>query len=394
MGTPCLTAESRGQSLKLQRFLADESREMPIQHALLALIVMAGAAVIGLYARRLHEQPSDAGDAGTTPHPRRDQSEDGPSLSSSLALLSAVADLAVSSQSAETIANGILDEMHGYRPFDRITLSVVDSNRREIVVRAQAGAQDADPGAASVSNGVPGKPDFGLLGWKRPSQCWKSQDPGTTLAIPLNHGKSLLGVLKIEAHNGRISPLEAQVAAICGALLASSLHSAALSEERDRHSVTDDLTGGRTRQYFLDALQREWKFSARHDRPFSIVMLTLGGLKAVRSALGPLERDLILARVGRLLEHKCRRSNLLARYDEDTFVLLMPETRPEQAQALAQRLQLWVEADPVLKEREITGRFGLATYPLDGLNLEDLLKRACQRNGLAVTGDIHISPPR
>jgi GGDEF domain-containing protein len=123
-------------------------------------------------------------------------------------------------------------------------------------------------------------------------------------------------------------------------------------------------------------------------------MLTLGGLKAVRSALGPLEHDLILARVGRLLEHKCRRSNLLARYDEYTFALLMPETRPEQAQVLAQRLGLWVEADPILKERCITGNFGLASCPLDGPNPEDLLKRACQPNGLAVTTDIHISSPR
>jgi diguanylate cyclase (GGDEF)-like protein len=307
-------------------------------------------------------------------------SEDRRSLRPFLALLSAVADLAVSGQSPESIANGILDEMHQHRPFDRITLSAVDANRREIVVRAQAGVQD---------NGLPRGPRLSAA--DRPS---KRRGAKTTLCLPLNYGDRLLGVLKIESRRGSIRPLDAQLARICGALLTSSLQSALFGSREDTASLTDELTGGKTRQYFLDALEREWKLSARLERPLSLVMLMLDGLSAVQSTRGPLERDLILARVGLLLERKCRRSNLVARYDESAFALLMPDTRAEQAQVLAERLRLWVEADPLLRERNVTGSFGLATYPLDGLNLEELLKRACQPNGLAVTEDIHSSPLR
>ena len=38
-----------------------------------------------------------------------------------------------------------------------------------------------------------------------------------------------------------------------------------------------------------------------------------------------LEGDLVLARVGRLLEQKCRQSNVVARYGGDEFIVMMPE---------------------------------------------------------------------
>jgi len=93
------------------------------------------------------------------------------------------------------------------------------------------------------------------------------------------------------------------------------------------------------------------------------VLVDLDKFKEVNDTFGHMEGDLVLARVGRLLEQKCRQSNVVARYGGDEFVILMPETSVEQAQILAERLRLWVATDPMLSEHHITGSFGVATFP-------------------------------
>jgi diguanylate cyclase (GGDEF)-like protein len=106
------------------------------------------------------------------------------------------------------------------------------------------------------------------------------------------------------------------------------------------------------------------------------VLMDLDKFKEVNDSAGHLEGDLVLARVGRLLEQKCRQSNVVARYGGDEFVVLMPETGIEQAQVLAERLRLWIATDPMLSEHQITGSFGVATYPLHGTTVEDIIRVA------------------
>ena len=84
----------------------------------------------------------------------------------------------------------------------------------------------------------------------------------------------------------------------------------------------------------------------------------------------------MLARVGRLLEQKCRQSNVVARYGGDEFIILMPETGIEQSQVLAERLRLWLATDPMLEEHHITGSFGVASFPVHGFSMEDLIRVA------------------
>jgi diguanylate cyclase (GGDEF)-like protein len=147
-------------------------------------------------------------------------------------------------------------------------------------------------------------------------------------------------------------------------------------QKMQQQSITDGLTGIKTRRYFLEALQSEWKRAARSGRPFSVVLIDLDKFKQVNDTMGHLEGDLVLARIGRLLEQKCRQSNVVARYGGDEFVILMPETSVEQAQILSERLRLWIATDPMLNERQITGSFGVATFPIHGSTVEDIVRIA------------------
>src|SRR5947199_10618669 len=92
--------------------------------------------------------------------------------------------------------------------------------------------------------------------------------------------------------------------------------------------------------------------------------------------MGHFEGDLVLARVGRLLEQKCRQSNVVARYGGDEFIILMPETGVEQAQILAERLRLWISTDPMLQEQHINGSFGAGSFAVHGFSLEAIIRVA------------------
>ena len=104
--------------------------------------------------------------------------------------------------------------------------------------------------------------------------------------------------------------------------------------------------------------------------------MDLDKFKAVNDTKGHLEGDLVLGRVARLLEQRCRQSNVVARYGGDEFIILMPETGVEQAQILAERLRLWISQDPALKEHHITGSFGVGSFPVHGFSMEDIVRVA------------------
>src|SRR5262249_25023803 len=118
------------------------------------------------------------------------------------------------------------------------------------------------------------------------------------------------------------------------------------------------------------------KRASRSGRPFSVVLMDLDKFKEVNDSMGHLEGDLVLARVGRLLEQKCRQSNVVARYGGDEFIILMPETGVEQAQILAERLRLWLAMDPMLHEHNITGSFGVASFPVHGFSAAGIIRVA------------------
>jgi diguanylate cyclase (GGDEF)-like protein len=195
--------------------------------------------------------------------------------------------------------------------------------------------------------------------------------------MPITYGDTLLGILNVESEADRaISDEDVLVMNTLADLLATALHNSFVFQKLQQQSITDGLTGIKTRRYFWEALSAEWKRASRSGRPFSVVLVDLDKFKEVNDNSGHLEGDLVLARVGRLLENKCRQSNVVARYGGDEFIILMPETTVEQSQILAERLRLWLATDPMLSEHKITGSFGVASFPTHGFSVESIIRVA------------------
>ena len=131
----------------------------------------------------------------------------------------------------------------------------------------------------------------------------------------------------------------------------------------------------------MEALSGEWKRSTRAGRSFSLVLMDLDRFKFVNDFYGHLDGDLVLQRMAHILEQNCRRSDVVARYGGDEFVILMPETDAEQSGQLAAKLRSWISGDPVLREKNVTSSFGIrGLLPVNGSTPQELIQVAdcCQ----------------
>jgi diguanylate cyclase (GGDEF)-like protein len=300
-----------------------------------------------------------------------------------LAFLNNISRTAISSDDPVHMLGQIVREIQKNFSFDHIGIGLLDYGTKEIEIKAEAGAT-----AHAVGKRIP--LGIGILGRVartgeralvqngREGQIGAVlEDSRSVLCIPITYGETLLGALNIESrHESAFFPQDVLILNTLADLLATALHNAFVFQKLQQQSITDGLTGIKTRRFFWEALSAEWKRASRSGRPFSVVLIDLDKFKEVNDTMGHFEGDLVLARVGRLLEQKSRQSNVVARYGGDEFIILMPETGPEQAQVLAERLRQWINTDPMLSEHHITGSFGVASFPTHGFSIEDIIRVA------------------
>jgi len=300
-----------------------------------------------------------------------------------LGFLNNVSKTAISSQNAEQMMAEIVSEVQKNFQFDHIGIGILDYATKDIEIKAEAGTT-----AKALGKRVPlGTGILGRVARTNEMLLVQNTEEGrlagilpqsrSVLCIPVTYGETLLGLLNVESQRlNAFAEQEVLILRTLADLLATALHNSFVFQKMEQQSITDGLTGVKTRRFFLESVQAEWKRSARAGRPFSLVLMDLDRFKEINDEMGHLEGDLVLARVGRLLEQKCRQSNVVARYGGDEFVILMPETGVEQAHTLSERLRMWIAGDPMLAERKLTGSFGVATFPLHGAGVEDILRMA------------------
>lgn len=300
-----------------------------------------------------------------------------------LSFLNNIANTAISSQGTDEMLAAIVGEIQKNFDFDHIGIGVVDYSQKDIEIKAEAGKTARMLGRRiPIGAGIMGR----VARSGEPALVQNTGEPHllgllpearSVICIPLKYGETLLGLLNVESCNeGAFSPQEDLLLNTLADLLATALHNSLVFQKMEQQSIIDGLTGIKTRNFFMEALQSEFKRASRSGRAFSIVLVDLDKFKEVNDSMGHLEGDLVLAQVGHLLEQKCRQSNIVARFGGDEFIILMPETGVEQAQILAERLRLWLATDPMLNEHHVTGSFGVASFPLHGATIEEIIRVA------------------
>ena len=141
----------------------------------------------------------------------------------------------------------------------------------------------------------------------------------------------------------------------------------------------DPLTQLPNRNLLQDRLQHAILQAAREGQRLAVLFLDLDNFKNINDTLGHAVGDLILQEVAARLREACRKSDTIARLGGDEYTLLIEDLgQPEEAARVAQQL-LGAFAKPFLvDEREVfcSASIGIAVYPSDAENLDDLMKNA------------------
>jgi len=110
--------------------------------------------------------------------------------------------------------------------------------------------------------------------------------------------------------------------------------------------------------------------------------MDLDRLKNVNDAYGHLCGSKVLTEVAALVQKHLRRSDKIFRFGGDEFVVTLPETDRRGALKVANRLRDAVKEHRFLVSEgaavQLTASFGLATFPQDGMNTDQLLRHADQ----------------
>lgn len=298
-----------------------------------------------------------------------------------LSFVNTLSRTAISSHDADAMLAEIVRQIQQNFNYDHIGVGLIDYKAKDIEIKAEAGTTEHAVGRRiPLGVGVMGKvARSGETLLQQDGQQMLSILSGaqSVLCIPISYGETMLGVLNIESYQPHaFQQDETMMLKTLADMLSTALHNVYVYQRMEQQSITDSLTGMKTRRFFDEALQSEHKRGLRSGRPFAVVLIDLDKFKNVNDGMGHLEGDLVLTRVARLLEQKVRQSNIVARYGGDEFIVLMPETTGEQASVLSERLRLWIATDPMLNDRGVTGSFGVAEFPLHGSTTQEVVRMA------------------
>jgi diguanylate cyclase (GGDEF)-like protein len=161
-----------------------------------------------------------------------------------------------------------------------------------------------------------------------------------------------------------------------GTLIAFTLFGYVLGREGDALSElarTDPLTGLLNRRALTERLHDEVARAARYQKPLSLLLLDLDGLKRFNDRAGHHAGDAALQALARSLRERSRSADLGARWGGDEFVVLAPETQAAEALELAERIRVSVASG---SRTGVTASIGVATAEAGEVTSAEALEAA------------------
>jgi len=140
----------------------------------------------------------------------------------------------------------------------------------------------------------------------------------------------------------------------------------------------DALTGLFNRRTLSEQLQHEVARGRRSGREFSVAMLDLDYFKRINDTFGHQTGDLVLQAFSHDLTHRLRKTDVIGRWGGEEFLLILPETKRDQAFDLLDGIR-----EHVARERTVVPSFtisaGIAEFPADGTDVQALVAVADAR---------------
>jgi diguanylate cyclase (GGDEF)-like protein/PAS domain S-box-containing protein len=154
-----------------------------------------------------------------------------------------------------------------------------------------------------------------------------------------------------------------------------------LNTERTIHYMAhhDALTGLPNRRLMQDRLNQAILSARREQKHVGLLFIDLDRFKLVNDTLGHETGDYVLRDIARRLSKVVREGDTVSREGGDEFVIVLPNlAKPEAAQVVANKVLIEM-ARPIEvsgHELTVTASIGIAHYPNDATDVQQLLKHA------------------
>jgi two-component system cell cycle response regulator len=177
-------------------------------------------------------------------------------------------------------------------------------------------------------------------------------------------------------------------------------------EDLRNQAIRDVLTGLFNRRYMQEALDRELHRAQCGGTPLTLLMFDLDHFKTFNDTWGHEAGDLILKRIGNLMEARTRREDVACRFGGEEFVIILPGMTLDVASRRAEDFRQGVGQLKIEHRRNMlpspTVSIGLACFPQHATTSEGLLRAADEalycakdrgRDCVVIHQDVQASAP-
>lgn len=198
-------------------------------------------------------------------------------------------------------------------------------------------------------------------GYKQAFRQFQPTEEGSKIRKTIEH--------KAKRKDGREIYVEVSLSAL---KVKDSWHAIGVMRDISRHkekeaqlyrlSFTDSLTDTYNRRFFTKKLKQEIERTRRTGKTFSIVMLDLDHFEDVNDRFGHAAGDQALRAVATAIKSRIRKTDTLARWGGEEFMILLPETAENSAVCLAKELCDMVSSLTIPGVGQVTASFGVTGY--------------------------------
>src|SRR5215472_6342369 len=290
----------------------------------------------------------------------------------------------------EATLNLLCDMTADMSPFDRAMVYFWDEGRELMELRIARNVEKHTGDEVATGNIL----NFWAIKYGRPLLVEQGhnaqsdallQTVGATcaLAVPLFVSNRVMGSLQLfrTAIEKPFTKEDAQLLWILSLVAENLLTREYANEGLLRFAFTDYLTGLRTRGYFEQQLELEFKRAERKQQKFALLMIDIDHFKVLNDTHGHHVGDQLLRDVSSILMKDMREVDTVARYGGEEFVIILPETAETGAAYVAQRLRRAVDqakffAGSPQSIQHLTISIGIAVYDTDAQFKRDLIEFA------------------
>lgn len=181
-----------------------------------------------------------------------------------------------------------------------------------------------------------------------------------------------LGSRRPNAYSRRQVQLLSQLAS----RIATPIENARLYAEAEQRARIDQLTGLWNRRHLEERIQVEIGRHSRYGGTFSLIILDLDFFKAFNDSYGHLAGDRLLKQLGEVMRDSIRATDEAFRYGGDEFAILLPQTSLRDAYEVAERVRDRIASEIKIDGVSVTASFGLASWPVDGVRINEIIAAA------------------